>query len=335
MSGHDRHKLTVYHGERDRAGGVFLSDALAAIFARHALETSVVLRGATGFGPRQHVHTDRLLTLSEDLPLVSVAVDEPSRIAAARRDVEALAFDGLVTVERARSTPDGGPPDVHEETKLTIYAGRGERPDAIVEVLHAHGVAGATVLLGVDGTVRGERRRARFFGRNAEVPLMVIAVGDGDPIAAALADLRGALHRPLATIERVRVCKRDGIPLGPPHAPGPSALPWQKLTIFSSERTMIGGRPLYDALTWRLREAGSAGTTSLRGVWGYHGDHAPHGDTLWQLRRRVPVVSVLVDTPENVARWYPIVDELTASAGLVTSEAVPHAAVRLRATPAP
>jgi PII-like signaling protein len=334
VSGNDRLKLTVYHGERDRVGAAFLSDALAAIFARHALETSVVLRGATGFGPRQHVRTDRLLTLSEDLPLVSVAVDEPGRIEAARREIEALSFDGLVTVERARSTPGAALPDVHEETKLTVYAGRGERPDAIVEVLHAHGVAGATVLLGVDGTVRGERRRASFFGRNGEVPLMVIAVGDGERIAAAIAELRGGLHRPTATIERVRVCKRDGAVLGAPHAPGPGALPWQKLTVFSSERTMVAGRPLYDALTWRLREAGCAGATSLRGVWGYHGDHAPHGDVLWQLRRRVPVVSVLVDTPERVARWYPIVDELTAAAGLVTSEAVPHADVRLRATPA-
>lgn len=330
MTGTDRLKLTVYHGERDRVGGAFLSDALAGIFARHALETSVVLRGANGFGARQHVRTDRLLTLSEDLPLVSVAVDEPSRVEPAWREVGALAFDGLVTLERARSTPDEGPPAVHEETKLTLYPGRGERPAAIVEVLHAHGVAGATVLLGVDGTVRGERRRARFLGANPQVPLMVIAVGDGARIAAALTALRGILRRPVATIERVRVCKRDGAALGDPHAAGAGAPAWQKVTVFSSERTMAGDRPLYDALTWRLREAAAAGVTSLRGVWGYHGDHAPHGDVLWQLRRRVPVVSVLVDTPANVARWYEIVDELTAAAGLVTSEAVPRA----RVTPA-
>jgi PII-like signaling protein len=321
----DRLKLTVYHGERDRAGGRYLSDALAGIFARHALETSVVLRGATGFGAHQHLRTDRLLTLSEDLPLVSVAVDEPARVEAAWREVEALPFEGLVTLERAGSTAGGAPPAIHEEAKLTVYAGRGDRHTAIVDVLRANGVAGATVLLGVDGTARGARRRARFFGRNAEVPLMVMAVGDGACIASALTGLREVLPRPVATIERVRVCKRDGRRLAEPHAPGPGAPAWQKLTVFSSERTMAGGRPLYSALTWRLREAGAAGTTSLRGIWGYHGDHPPHGDVLWQLRRRVPVVSVLVDTSENVRRWYPIVDELTADAGLVTSEVVPLA----------
>ena len=58
--------------------------------------------------------------------------------------------------------------------------------------------------------------------------------------------------------------------------------------------------------------------TSLRGVWGYHGDHAPHGDRLGQLRRRVPVVASVIDTPDRIGRWFGIVDELTDEAGLVT-----------------
>ena len=72
-----------------------------------------------------------------------------------------------------------------------------------------------------------------------------------------------------------------------------------------------------------LRAAGAAGATALRGIWGYHGDHAPHGDSFRQLRRRVPVVTVIVDTPASVARWFAIVDGLTDETGLVTSELVP------------
>ena len=60
------------------------------------------MRGAGGFGAKQHLRTDRLLTLSEDLPLVSVAVDTRARIEAALHELEALRFDGLVTLERAR-----------------------------------------------------------------------------------------------------------------------------------------------------------------------------------------------------------------------------------------
>ena len=41
-------KLTIYFGERDRAGGGFLADALIDVYARHELQTSLVLRGHRG-----------------------------------------------------------------------------------------------------------------------------------------------------------------------------------------------------------------------------------------------------------------------------------------------
>jgi PII-like signaling protein len=157
---------------------------------------------------------------------------------------------------------------------------------------------------------------------------MVIAIGDAEPIAAALAEL----GEPLRTLERVRICKRDGELLGEPEpvaGSDPSGLGvWQKLMVYCGEQSRHGDRPLSSELVRRLRIAGAAGATSLRGVWGYHGDHAPHGDSLWQLRRRVPLVTVIVDTPERIRRWFAIVDELTSETGLVTSEQVPA----LRAT---
>lgn len=331
-------KLTTYFGERARAGGGFLADAFIDIYARHELQTSIVMRAIEGFGIKHHLRTDRLLTLSEDLPLVSVAVDTRTRIQAALDDVSALRFQGLVTLERARMLtgtiqPIELPGDLREATKLTVYVGRQERVgstpayEAIVALLHRHGIAGATVLLGVDGTAHGARERARFFARNGAVPLMVIAVGEGRRIQAALPELGAILARPLITLERVRVCKRDGELLAEPcelSPTDPSGLQvWQKLMVYAGEQSSHDGQRLHHALIRRLREAGAAGATSLRGIWGYHGDHLPHGDSLWQLRRRVPVVTVTVDTPERTRGWFAIVDELTDETGLVTSEMVP------------
>jgi PII-like signaling protein len=309
----DALKLTVYHGERDRIGDGFLADALAEVFTRHGVRASVVMRGSSGFGHKHHLRTDRLLTLSEDLPVVSVAVDEPARIEAAFEQVRPLVAEGLVTLERARFEPEGAPPD--GEVKVTAYLGRGTDHRAVVAGLQAHGVAGASVLLGVDGTVGGVRRRARFFSRNAEVPVVVVSVGAGARIAAALAGLRGDA---VVTVERVRVCKRDGRQLAEPErieGRDEHGLPlWQMLTVYGSEDLVLA-----------LREAGAVGATALRGVWGYHGDHAPHGDTFWQLRRRVPTLTVVVDEPAAIRRLYPVVDRLTASGGLVTTETVPAA----------
>jgi PII-like signaling protein len=61
----------------------------------------------------------------------------------------------------------------------------------------------------------------------------------------------------------------------------------------------------------------------LRGIWGFHGDHAPHGDKLLSLSRHVPVVTIIIDSPNNIAASFDIVDEMTREQGLVTSEMVP------------
>jgi len=112
----------------------------------------------------------------------------------------------------------------------------------------------------------------------------------------------------------------------------PSSLPdadatgrplWRMLTVYASEQSRHRGATLHTTLVRRLRAAGAVGATALRGIWGYHGDHAPHGDSFWQLRRRVPVVTIVIDTPDRVRRWFAIVDELTDETGLVTSEMVP------------
>ena len=196
---------------------------------------------------------------------------------------------------------------------------------AVCDLLHRRGIAGATVLLGVDGTAHGQRERAAFFSRNAATPMMVIAVGSGERIARVLPELGGLLRRPLLTLERVRICKRDGQLLAPAVRYRPAARPpedshgprplWQKLMVYSSEAARHDGQPIHRAIIRRLRAAGISGATTQRGIWGFHGDHAPHGDRLLQLGRRVPVVTVVIDAPERIATAFAVIDELTRRAG--------------------
>ena len=331
-------KLTTYFGERHRSGRTFLADIQLELFGQREIATSILLRGAEGFGLKHHLRTDRLLTLSEDLPVVSVAVDTRPRIEALLGDLQAIEHPGLVTLERARMLlgdvdPVWLPEEPHEATKLTVYVGRQERVYrapafvAVCDLLHRRGIAGGTVLLGVDGTARGRRTRARFFGRNPDVPMMIIAVGSGERIVRVLPELGGLLRRPLFTLERVRVCKRDGeLVESPPVLPATDEngmAVWQKLMVHTSERALHDGQPVHRALVRRLRASGARGATALRGMWGFHGDTAPHGDRLLQLGRRVPVVTIVIDTPDRIASSFHIVDELTAEHGVVTSEIVP------------
>jgi len=324
-------KLSFYFGEHDRYDGRFLSDAVLDLFERHRLATGVLLRGAEGFGAGQRLQTDRVLSLSEDLPLIALAVDGRERVQALLPELVAIAGGGLITLERARFAGAGHQPshEPHEEVKLTVYTGRRQRHGgtpahvAVVAALHRHGVAGATTLVGVDGVSGGHRLRARFFGANAWVPAVTIAVGERERIDAALAELNESLERPLATLETIRVCRRDGRKLADPQplAGDDDGLDfWRKLMVYCSERSEHRGRALYLELIRRLRVEGAAGATALRGVWGYHGDHAPHGDRLLALRRHVPIVTAVVDTPSRSERWFEIAAELTGETGLVTSE---------------
>jgi PII-like signaling protein len=320
---HDELRITAYFGERTTSAGRPLADALMEGYARRGLRASLVLRGALGFGLKHQLRTDRLLTLSEDLPLVAIAVDRPDAIRAAAEEAARLMPAGLVTLGSNAPFAPG------DEARLTVFLGRhqrdGGRPAhvALVDLLRRHGVAGASVLLGVDGTAHGRRRRARFARANGHVPLTVVSVGAVDRIASALEEADALLGEPVRTVEPVRVCKRDGARLAvPDDVPehGPDAR--RQLTVVCGEQSRHDGRPLAEALVRALREAGAAGATAVRGIWGFHGDHAPHGDTLWQLRRRVPVFVTVIDTPERSRGWFAHIDELTATDGLVLAEQV-------------
>jgi PII-like signaling protein len=331
-------KLTSYFGERHRADGKFVGEALLDLYSQHEIAASILLRGAEGFGLKHRLRTDQSLTLSEDLPVMAIAVDSRTRIKDVLDLTQQINRAGLTTLERARLLsedidPVGLSENFDEATKLTIYFGRQDRVfqvpafEVICDLLHRRGIAGATTLVGVDGTARGHRQRARLLGRNANVPLMVVAVGAGEQIGAILPEIGGLLRHPLISLEQVRVCKRDGQLIDRPEIPAAEdedgmAL-WQKLTVYTSEATRHDGQPIHRAIVRRLRAAGISGATTQLGIWGFHGDHAPHGDRLRQFGRHVPAVTIVIDTPGRICTAFGIIDELTSERGLVTCETVP------------
>ena len=319
MSG-DYLVLSAYFGERKRAAGRLVADALLEMYAGEAIATSSLMRGVEGFGIRHHLRTDTLLTLSEDLPAVALAVDRRERVEALAGRVVELVGHGLVTVNSADDRLLDSP-----AVRLTVYVRRQERIAgrpahiAVCELLHRRGVDGATALLGVDGTLGGRRQRARFFARNADVPVAVIAVGSAERVAVVLPELEAMLDTPLTTIEQVELCKRDGTAVA--GAPQPVD-GWCRLTVYTSEAQLFDGRPIHREITRRLRGSGARGATTVRGIWGFHAPHLPHGERLSALGRHVPIVTTVIETADRIAAAYDVIDRLTAEHGLVTSQAV-------------
>jgi PII-like signaling protein len=92
-------RLTVYIGEADRHGHTPLATEIVQRAHAAGLAGATVFRGVEGFGASNHIHTTRILTLSNDLPMAVVIVDTPESIAAFLPQLEELVTEGLVTLE--------------------------------------------------------------------------------------------------------------------------------------------------------------------------------------------------------------------------------------------
>ncbi len=90
----------IYIGEADRHDGQPLYHMIVALLREHGLAGATVLRGIEGYGANSHLHTTRILRLSEDLPIVIEVVDQEDRLRAVLPEVDALIGDGLITLER-------------------------------------------------------------------------------------------------------------------------------------------------------------------------------------------------------------------------------------------
>jgi PII-like signaling protein len=90
----------IYIGERDQWNGRPLHDAIVDLLRERKIAGATVLRGSAGFGAKAHLHTTRILRLSEDLPILIEVVDEESRLRAILPELDAMVTDGLITVER-------------------------------------------------------------------------------------------------------------------------------------------------------------------------------------------------------------------------------------------
>jgi PII-like signaling protein len=93
------------------------------------------------------------------------------------------------------------------------------------------------------------------------------------------------------------------------------------LRIFIGEDDKADGRPLYEAIVLKAREAHLAGATVLRGPLGFGRSSMLHTAKVLRLSQDLPVVVEIVDTEEKVNAFLPILTELTKSC-LITLEKV-------------
>ncbi|MCI0571977.1 MAG: DUF190 domain-containing protein [Myxococcaceae bacterium] len=92
----------IFIGENDRWHHQPLSIALLERLRKHGFAGATVYRGIAGFGARSVIHTDHILRLSEDLPVIIEVVDTEEQMRALVPLLDEMVTDGLVTMEKVR-----------------------------------------------------------------------------------------------------------------------------------------------------------------------------------------------------------------------------------------
>jgi uncharacterized protein len=93
------------------------------------------------------------------------------------------------------------------------------------------------------------------------------------------------------------------------------------LRIFLGESDRHEGRPLYEWLVLKAREAGLAGATVIRGIEGFGAHSRLHTAKILRLSEDLPIVVEIVDLAEKIEGFLPTVDQAIVE-GLATVEKV-------------
>lgn len=94
--------MRIFIGENDRWQHQPLYEALVELFRREGFAGATVLKGAMGFGSHSVTHSDKLLRLSRDLPVVVEVIESSARIEELLPRLEGMLQGGLITLEKAR-----------------------------------------------------------------------------------------------------------------------------------------------------------------------------------------------------------------------------------------
>jgi uncharacterized protein len=96
----ERTLMRIHIGESDRWHGKPLYEAIVELLRRQKFSGATVLRGVAGYGSSSVLHTDKIMRLSQDLPIVIEVVESPERINQILPQLDEMIGGGLLTLEK-------------------------------------------------------------------------------------------------------------------------------------------------------------------------------------------------------------------------------------------
>lgn len=92
--------LRIFIGETDVWHGQPLYEAIVHLAKKEGMAGATAIKGFMGFGCKSHMHTAKLLRLSEDLPIIIEIVDSEEKMNQFLPHLDEMVQEGLITLER-------------------------------------------------------------------------------------------------------------------------------------------------------------------------------------------------------------------------------------------
>lgn len=219
-------KVCVYVSEDQQYHGNSLYASILDYLFYRGVAGATVIRGIAGFGADHHLHTSRILRLSENLPMKIEFSEEAQKIEELLPKLFEMVGSGLIEVQdttilkpagpsKAGTQPQGPPLKLEGKAKIMrIFVGESDRwkdkplYKALVESLRANDIAGVTVYRGILGY--GANRRVRKdapLGLSQDLPIMLSAVDTEERLRKFIPILDDMVTQGLVVLSDVDIIK--------------------------------------------------------------------------------------------------------------------------------
>jgi PII-like signaling protein len=220
-------KVSIYVGQDHQYHGESVYAAILEFLFYHKVSGASVTRGIAGFGADHHMHTDRILVLTANLPMKVEFIETPEKVEELLPKLHEMVGTGLIEIqdttivkpsESAKQTArQESMPPLKREGKaklMRIFIGENDKWNgkplhkALIECMRTNDIAGVTVCQGILGY--GANRRIHndsALHLSHDRPMMLSVVDTEDRLRSFLAVLDDMVQQGLVVFSDVDVIK--------------------------------------------------------------------------------------------------------------------------------
>ena len=220
-------KISIYVGEDQQYHSHSAYAAILDFLFYRGVSGATIIRGIAGFGADHHIHTTRLVELSENLPVKIEFIETAERVEELLPKLQELAGTGLIEVQDTTvikpaetSKRQPLPESIHplktegKAKLMRIFFGENDKwhgkplQEALVEALRANEIAGVTVYRGILGYGANRRvHKDKGLNLSHDRPIMLAVIDTEAKLAAFTPILDQMLQQGLVVLSDVDVIK--------------------------------------------------------------------------------------------------------------------------------